>query len=174
MRTLVLMVLFWSVMVMQVRAADDNTAPAVAQLEQLRQQVIQLNRELFLLEEELLFPPQTQLALYLSVDTGQFFRLDSVELQLNDQPLDAHLYTEQQWAALTRGAIQPLLKTNINAGDHTLTAVFVGKGPDNRDYRRAVSYPFTKADDAVLLELQVKDRSSDYQPEFIVLPWSND
>ena len=76
--------------------------------------------------------------------------------------------------ALKRGAIQPLYKGNVKAGEHNLTAVFVGKGPDNRDYRRAVSYRFNKAEDAVLLELQVKDRSSDYQPEFIVQPWSND
>ena len=169
MRALVFMVLIWSG-----NLAQANTLPAPEQLEQLRQQVIQLNRELFLLEEELLFPPQTQLALFLSVDTGQFFRLDSVELHLNDKPIAAHLYTEQQWDALKRGAIQPLFKTNVNAGKHNLTAVFVGKGPDNRDYRRAVSYPFDKAEDAILLELQVKDRSSDYQPEFIVTPWSND
>lgn len=153
--------------------AGANT-PASDQLEQLKQQVIQLNRELFLLEEELLFPPQTQLAVFLSVDSGQFFQLDSVELMLNDKPVEGHLYTAQQWDALKRGAIQPLYKGNVKAGEHNLTAVFVGKGPDNRDYRRAVSYRFNKTEDAVLLELQVKDRSSDYQPEFIVQPWSND
>lgn len=151
-----------------------ETETAAAQLEQLKQQVIQLNRELFLLEEELLFPPETQMALFLSVDTGKFFQLDSVELRLNDKPIGAHLYTSAQWQALTRGAIQPLYKGNIKAGEHNLTAVFVGKGPDNRDYRRAVSYAFTKAEEAVLLELQINDRSSDYQPDFVVEPWSND
>jgi hypothetical protein len=150
------------------------TEPVSNQLEDLKQQVIKLNRELFLLEEELLFPPQTQLAVFLSVDSGKFFQLDSVELILNDKPVGAHLYTAQQWQALTRGAIQPLFKGNVKAGEHNLTAVFVGKGPDNRDYRRAVSYQFAKADDAVLLELQIKDRSSDYQPDFVVQPWSND
>lgn len=154
--------------------AQTPEQPAAEQLEQLKQQVVQLNRELFLLEEELLFPPQTQIAIFLSIDTGQFFKLDSVELILNDKPVAAHLYTAEQLSALTRGAIQPLYKGNVKAGDHNLTAVFVGKGPDNRDYRRAVNYKFTKEDDAVLLELQVKDRSSDYQPEFIVQPWSND
>jgi hypothetical protein len=154
--------------------ASAATEPVSNQLEDLKQQVIQLNRELFLLEEELLFPPQTQLAVFLSVDSGKFFQLDSVELILNDKPVGAHLYTAQQWQALTRGAIQPLFKGNVKAGEHNLTAVFVGKGPDNRDYRRAVSYQFAKADDAVLLELQINDRSSDYQPDFVVQPWSND
>lgn len=170
MRSVVLLLLFCC----QLSLAQTTETPAADQLEQLKQQVIQLNRELFLLEEELLFPPQTQLALYLSVDSGQFFQIDSVELRLNDKPLAAHLYTVQQREALARGAIQPLHKANINAGKHQLTAVFVGKGPDNRDYRRAVSYEFEKSDDAVLLELQIRDRSSDYQPEFIVAPWSAD
>jgi hypothetical protein len=149
------------------------TEPAADQLEQLKQQVIQLNRELFLLEEELLYPPQTQIAVFLSVDSGQFFQLDSVELLLNDKPVEAHLYTAAQWQALQKGAIQPLYKGNVKAGEHTITAVFIGKGPDQRDYRRAVSHTFSKASEAVLLELQINDRSSDYQPEFIVQPWSN-
>ncbi|WP_166837538.1 AraC family transcriptional regulator [Rheinheimera pleomorphica] len=169
MRTLFLTGILWLSML-----ANANTVPAADQLEQLKQQVIELNRELFLLEEELLFPPQTQLAVFVSVDSGQFFQLDSVELLLNHKPINAHLYTTQQWSALKRGAIHPLYKGNIKAGEHQLTAVFVGKGPDNRDYRRAVSYPFTKAEDAVLLELQINDRSSDYQPDFVVQPWSND
>ncbi|GAA0552968.1 AraC family transcriptional regulator [Rheinheimera aquimaris] len=169
MRVLLCSVLMWFSLL-----ASAETAPVSDQLEQLKQQVIQLNRELFLLEEELLFPPQTQLAVFLSADTGQFFQLDSVELILNDKPVGAHLYTAQQWDALKRGAIQPLYKGNVKAGEHNLTAVFVGKGPDNRDYRRAVNYRFAKADDAVLLELQINDRSSDYQPDFVVQPWSND
>jgi hypothetical protein len=169
MRTLVLTGLLWLSLF-----ANAQTAPASEQLEQLKQQVIQLNRELFLLEEELLFPPETQLAVFLSADSGQFFQLDSVELLLNDKPVGAHLYTAQQWDALKRGAIQPVFKGNVKVGEHNLTAVFVGKGPDNRDYRRAVSYRFAKADSAVLLELQINDRSSDYQPDFVVQPWSND
>ncbi len=147
-------------------------ASAQQQLEQLKQQAILLNRELFILEEELLFPPQTQLGVFLSVDAGQFFRLDSVQLRLNDEPLSAHLYTEKELEALLRGAIQPLYKGNIRAGEHSLTAVFVGKGPQDQDYRRAITYRFEKASDAMLLEFKVSDSSANYQPEFSVEVWS--
>ncbi|MCF4008182.1 AraC family transcriptional regulator [Rheinheimera sp. UJ63] len=145
---------------------------AEQQLEQLKQQAIALNRELFILEEELLFPAQTQLAVFLSVDAGQFFQLDSVQLKLNDESVTAYLYTEKEIAGLLRGAIQPLFKGNIRAGEHTLTAVFVGKGPDKRDYRRAISHRFTKADTAVLLELKITDSTANYQPAFSVEAWS--
>ncbi|WP_019674985.1 hypothetical protein [Arsukibacterium perlucidum] len=156
------------------------TPPALAnpeesaqqQLEQLKQQAIALNRELFILEEELLFPPQTQLAVFVSVDAGSFFQLDSIQLTINDQAVSAHLYTASELAGLQRGAIQPLYKGNIRAGEHSLTAVFVGKGPEGRDYRRAVSHSFTKADDAMLLELKITDSSANYQPDFSVEVWS--
>lgn len=153
------------------RAATTDSS-AQQQIEQLKQQAIALNRELFILEEELLFPPQTQLAVYVSVDAGHFFQLDSIQLKLNDKPVAAHLYTSSEREGLQRGAIQPFYKGNIRAGEHTLTAVFVGKGPDDRDYRRAVSHRFTKADEAVLLELKIADSSADYQPDFSVEVWS--
>ncbi len=155
-----------------VHSQESATAQPLQQdMAQLKQQVIQLNRELFLLEQALLFPPETQLSLFMSVDTGQFMHIDSVQILLDDKPVGGHLYTESQLAALQRGAIQPLLQVNIEAGEHQLTAVFVGKGPDNRDYRRAVTYNFEKTSKAVLLEVQVNDRSSNYQPEFVIQPW---
>lgn len=142
------------------------------ELAQLKQQVIALNRELFLLEQALLYPPETQLGLYLTVDTGKFMQLDSVEVLLDDEPVGSHLYTKTELEALQRGAVQPLLQTNVDAGKHSLTVVFVGKGPDNRDYRRAVNYEFEKAADGVRLELQVNDKSGNYQPEFRIVPWT--
>ncbi|MBV2128318.1 AraC family transcriptional regulator [Arsukibacterium indicum] len=153
-------------------AAATTEPPAEQQLEQLKQQAIALNRELFILEEELLFPPQTQLAVFVSVDAGSFFQLDSIQLKLNDEAVDAHLYTASELEGLARGAIQPLYKGNIRAGEHTLTAVFVGIGPEERDYRRAISHRFTKADEAVLLELKITDSSANYQPDFSVEVWS--
>lgn len=149
----------------------ESAQPLQQEMAQLKQQVIQLNRELFLLEQALLFPPETQLSVFMSIDTGQFMQIDSVQLLLDDEPVGGHLYTPTQLEALKRGAIQPLLQLNVEDGTHQLTAIFVGKGPDNRDYRRAVNYRFEKKAESVLLELQVNDRSSNYQPEFVIQPW---
>ena len=170
--TALLSVLMLAWPALSVSAADSTETSAQQQLEQLKQQAIALNRELFILEEELLFPPQTQLAVFVSVDAGSFFRLDSIQLKLNDESIDAHLYTASELDGLQRGAIQPLYKGNTRAGEHTLTAVFVGKGPQDRDYRRDISHRFTKADDAMLLELKISDSSADYQPDFSVEVWS--
>ena len=39
----------------------------------LKEEVLELNRDLYILEEELLYPSSTQVAVYVSVDVGDFF-----------------------------------------------------------------------------------------------------
>ena len=140
-------------------------------LQSLKRDVLALNRDLFILEEELLFPTNTQVAIFLSLDVGEFFQLDAVEVKLNNREVGSHLYTEQQRDALVRGGVQKLYMGNLKAGEHELVAVFTGRGPNGRDYRRATSLQFEKASEAVQLELVISDSTRTYQPEFAVVEW---
>src|SRR5688572_17721536 len=74
----------------------------------LKKQVLDLNRDLFLLEEELLFPSNTQTAVFISMDVGEFFGLDSVELKIDDKDVANYLYTEREAEALLKGGVQRL------------------------------------------------------------------
>ncbi len=145
---------------------NTKAATLADDVESLQQQLIELNRDLFILEEDLLFPSSTQLAVYLSVDAGQLFRLDAVELKINDEQVTHYLYTERQVDALARGGVQRLYIGNINQGEHQLSAFMVGIGPENREYKRAVSVTFNKDSDAKAVELQILDDSRSEQPEF--------
>ena len=154
------------------------TGPSIAtgesldtQLQDLKDQVLDLNRELFILEEELLFPANTQVAVFLSMDVGEFFDLDSVQLSLNDKPVSKYLYTGREVEALHRGGVHRLFLGNLRAGEHELVAVFTGEGPHERDYRRGTTIRFEKGIGAKFLELKISDRSSKLQPEFIVREW---
>ena len=137
----------------------------------LKEDVLDLNRELFLLEEELLFPANTQVAVFLSMDTGNFFALDSVQLSIDDKPVAKYLYTEREVEALHRGGVQRLYLGNLKAGEHELVAVFTGKGPHGRDYRRATSLDFEKGLGARFLELAITDSDASLQPDFAVREW---
>jgi hypothetical protein len=141
------------------------------EIEQLKEDVLDLNRELFLLEEELLFPANTQVAVYLSMDTGNFFGLDSVQLSIDDKEVAKYLYTEREVDALFRGGMHRLYMGNLKAGDHELVAVFTGVGPHGRDYRRATSVEFTKGLGARFLELTIRDSGASLQPDFDVRLW---
>jgi hypothetical protein len=132
---------------------------------------MELNRDLLVLEEELLFPASTQLAVFVSVDVGVLFDLDSVELKLDNSVVSSYLYTEREVRALHKGGVQRLYMGNLKTGKHELVAVFVGKGPRGRDYRRGTTLTFEKGTDPKYIELQVRDDTHGLQPEFRVKEW---
>ncbi|BES70426.1 hypothetical protein RE428_14440 [Marinobacter nanhaiticus D15-8W] len=155
-------------------AADpaEQTDQSVAlSVEALKKKVIQLNRDLFILEEDLLFPASTQFAVFLSLDTGKFLKLDSVKLKVDDEIVAAHLYTERQVEALQRGAMQRLHIGNLKSGEHEVTVFVEGIGPDERAYKKAATLSIDKGTDITSLEIRIQDQSSDYQPDVKIVEW---
>jgi len=137
----------------------------------LKKEVKSLNRDLFILEEELLFPSSTQVAIFLSIDVGEFFRLDSVQLKIDDKVIANHLYTKRELGALKRGGVQRLYIGNVKSGEHELIATFRGPGPNNREYRRGTTMKFKKGSAAKFMELKIVDATQKLQPEFVVKEW---
>jgi hypothetical protein len=151
---------------------DTTNLKAVDQdVQALKKQLIELNRDLFKLEEELLYPASTQVAVFLSVDVGTFFALDSVTLKVDDKEVANYLYTDREVQALHRGGVQKLYLGNLKAGSHEIVAFFTGKGPHERDYRRGTTLKVDKTVGAKYVELRISDREASLQPEFVVRQW---
>ena len=151
------------------------TAAAPAGLDERVQQaksdVIKLNRDLLVLEEELLFPASTQVALFVSMDVGKLFELDSVQIRLDDKLVANHLYTPLEVQALHRGGVQRVYLGNLKSGSHEIVAFFTGGGPHERDYKRGTTIKFDKGTGARYVELRIKDSLGKLQPEFDVKVW---
>jgi len=137
----------------------------------LKKEVLDLNRDLFMLEEELLFPANTQVAVFVSLDVGTFFELDSVQLKVDNKEVANYLYTEREVEALNRGGVHRVYIGNLKVGKHELVAFFTGKGPHERDYKRGANLGFEKGVGAKYLELRISDRQSALQPEFRIREW---
>jgi len=137
----------------------------------LKKDVVDLNKDLFILEEELLFPANTQLAVFLSMDVGDFFALDSVQLKLDQKEVINYLYTPRERDALLKGGVQRLYLGNLKVGTHELVAFFSGTGPNARAYRRGSSLRFEKGVGAKYLELKINDRQRKLEPEFEIKDW---
>ncbi len=153
-------------------AKDDNAAKSLdTKIQNVKKEVLDLNRDLFVLEEELLFPANTQVAVFLSVDVGKLFALESVQVKLDDKVVANYLYTERESEALKRGGVHRVYTGNLRTGKHELVALFTGKGPHNRDYRRGTTLVFEKSTEPKFIELQIKDRTQTLQPEFHVKEW---
>jgi hypothetical protein len=162
-------------------APTATTAPAGAPIPQtrsldeeiqtLKKDVVELNRDLFVLEEELLFPANTQVAVFLSMDVGTFFALDTVELRVDDKQVAKYLYTPREAEALLKGGVQRLYLGNLKLGGHELVALFTGKSPSGMDYSRGAQLKFEKAVGAKYLELKITDKQRKLQPEFEIKDW---
>ncbi|WP_175597045.1 AraC family transcriptional regulator [Peristeroidobacter soli] len=141
------------------------------EVQALKKEVLDLNRELFVLEEELLFPANTQVAVFVSMDVGEFFALDSVTLKLDNKEVANYLYTEREAQALLKGGVHRVFIGNLKAGEHELIALFTGQGPNQRDYRRGATIKLEKGVGAKYVELKISDKALKAQPEFIVKEW---
>jgi len=136
------------------------------EIQSLKRQVISLNRDLFILEEDLLFPTNTQVAVYVSMDIGKFFELDAIELTIDDDNVTHYLYTEKQISALKKGGVQRLYLGNVSQGNHEITAVLRGTGPNARAFKVATTQQFDKDKKALSVELKIGDSLNKEQPTF--------
>ncbi|MEM7079512.1 MAG: AraC family transcriptional regulator [Pseudomonadota bacterium] len=155
------------------QVADDVVTPEPAppveldrEMEDVKKALVELKRDLVILEEDLLFPASSQVSVFLSMDIGDLFQLDAVTLKVNGKEVTHHLYTEAQVDALYRGGVQKLYVGNVKQGQNRVTAFFTGKGPSGRDYKRATTVEFDKGFEPTFIELAISDETADYQPDF--------
>ncbi len=160
---------------MAVGAEDAASRDQFRQLDQdvqsLKKEVLDLNRDLFLLEEELLFPANSQVAFFISMDVGEYFKLDSVSLKIDGKEVANYLYTDREAGSLLRGGVHRVHMANLKTGDHELVAIFTGQGPHSREYRRGATLNFSKGIGAKYVELEITDRVKKQQPEFVIKEW---
>ncbi len=127
-----------------------------------------LERDLAILEEDLLYPPSSRVAVYLSLDVGELFALDEVEVKLNGETVAHHLYTSRQVNALARGGVQRLFVGNAKQGSNEITAFFLGRGTEGRELRRGTTATFDKGFEPLFVELQIRDSETLQRPEMSV------
>jgi hypothetical protein len=141
------------------------------QVQSLKSDVLDLNRDLFVLEQELLYPANTQVAVFVSMDAGTFFALDAVQLKIDGKEVANYLYTPRETHALVQGGVQRLYVGNLKVGKHELVAFFTGKGPHALDYTRGATLDFQKTIGAKYLELTITDDQRKLQPQFRIKDW---
>lgn len=139
-------------------------------IQSIKEGVLNLNRDLSLLEDELLYA-SSQASFYLSVDVGTPIRLVDINLTLDGRHVGYHFYSEEEFQALSKGGIQRLYNGNLESGRHTLKATITGYDPNGKDYRKTTSYEFTKGPDKKRIELRVLDDLNSQQHRFEFREW---
>ncbi|HEX9850416.1 hypothetical protein [Candidatus Deferrimicrobium sp.] len=114
------------------------------QVQEIKSDVLGIAAELNQLEEKLLYPSNTQVAVFVSLDGGETFRLDSVEIQLDGTPVAHHLYSFKELEALQKGGVQRIYTGNVRSGGHDLQVSVIGKTGGGADFRKSERFTLNK------------------------------
>lgn len=136
----------------------------------LKKDMVDLSREFSSLEDELLFPSQTQVAVFVSVAADTAVDLDAVTLAMDEREVASHLYSPREVNALQRGGVQRLYIGNLTRGEHALSAHFLGKDAHGHDIRGDTSVTFTKKNSSEFIELTIGS-GADRTAAFRVKQW---
>ena len=114
------------------------------QVQEIKSDVLGIAAELNQLEEKLLYPSNTQVAVFVSLAGGETFRLDSVEIQLDGKPVTHHLYTFKELEALQRGGVQRIYTGNVRSGEHDPQVLVIGKTGSGADFQKSERFTVNK------------------------------
>jgi predicted dinucleotide-utilizing enzyme len=129
------------------------------QVQEIKSDVLSIATELNQLEEKLLYPSNTQVAVFVSLVSGETFRLDSVEIQMDGKPVAHHIYTFKELEALQKGGVQRIYTGNIRSGDHDLEVSVIGKSSGGRDLQKTNRFKVNKDLGPKIVEISLASQS---------------
>jgi len=138
----------------QMRSLDE-------QVQEIKSDVLRIAVELDQLEEKLLYPSNTQVAVFVSVAEGDTFRLDSVEIRIDGEPVARHIYSLKELEALQKGGVQRLYTGNVSTGEHQLEVSMTAKLPGGEEFNGTRSFAFRKDVEPKLVGITLAGRDSD-------------
>ena len=134
------------------------------QVQQTKSDVLSIAAELNQLEEKLLYPSGTQVAIFVALGKGDELRLDAVRLQIDGQLVAHYIYSAKELEALRKGGVQRIYVGNVTTGDHQLNVLVDGKLKSGADFNRTEHFTFRKEVKPKLVELTVAGPDSGSTP----------
>ena len=130
------------------------------QVQEIKSDVLSIAAELNRLEEKLLYPSATQVAIFITLPKGEQMRLDAVRLQIDGQLVAHHIYSFKELEALRKGGVQRIYVGNVATGDHQLEVLVDGKLEGGADFSRTDHFAFRKEAKPKLLGLTLAGSNS--------------
>jgi hypothetical protein len=139
--------------------AKEQTKGLDEQVQEIKGDVLSIAAELNQLEEKLIYPSDTQIAIFVSMPKGEKIRLDAVDVELDGASVAHHLYTYKELEALQKGGIQRIFVGNVRTGEHTLQVATLGKTEGGSDFQNNESFTVKKAVGPKLVGVVVNGKS---------------
>jgi len=134
------------------------------QVQEIKSDVLGISAELGRLEEKLLYPSDTQVAVFVSLAAQDPLRLDAVRVQIDGQLVAHYIYSFKELDSLRHGGVQRLYVGNIATGDHKIDVQVDGKSKGGADFSRSDQFTFNKGVGPKLVGLTLAGPDSGHAP----------
>lgn len=114
------------------------------QVQEIKSDVLAIAAELGNLEEKLLYPSDTQLALFVSVEKGEPVEVDSARIIVDGQLVAQHVYSWKELEALAAGGVQRIHTGNVTTGKHQLEVAISGRRGGDSPFEVVEQFAFSK------------------------------
>ncbi|MGD8640131.1 MAG: hypothetical protein PVG89_05855 [Gammaproteobacteria bacterium] len=153
---------FWLAVVVSLFVASANAEQITKeqikgldeQVQDIKKDVLNISAELNLLEEKLLFPSNTQISFFVSLDENAGFQPDAIQLKLDDKDVAHHIYSFKEVEAMQQGGVQRVFTGNVRTGNHKVQVSVVGKDGGSKKTDSA-SQSVTKGVGPQLVEIRL-------------------
>lgn len=127
-------------------AAEATIQSLDEQVQTIKSDVLAIAAELANLEERLLHPSDTQVAVFVSLGAGVMdgLELDSIHVSIDGQPVADHVYSFKELEALAKGGVQRIHTGNLRGGQHRLGVRVAGRLPNGNDFEQNQEVDFEK------------------------------
>jgi len=102
------------------------------QVQDIKKDVLGISTELNQLEEKLLFPSNTQVSIFISLDKSTGYQPDAVQLKIDDKDVAHHIYSFKEVDALQAGGVQRIYTGNVLTGEHKVNVSVIGNTGGNK------------------------------------------
>lgn len=124
--------------------SGDDMRSLDGQVQEIKSDVLSIASELSNLEERLLYPSNTQVALFVAIEDDDNFRLDAVKIEIDGELATHHIYSFKELEALQKGGVQRIYTGNVPTGDHQLSVTMVGKLKNGTEFNKTDQFSFAK------------------------------
>jgi hypothetical protein len=130
------------------------------QVQEIKSDVLAIATELQQLEEKLLYPSDTQVAVFVSLAESVALELDSVRIQIDGEPVAHHIYEFKELQALRRGGVQRIYTGNLSTGDHRMEVSVAGTLPGGSAFDESKRFSFRKDVEPKVVDLTLIGKGS--------------
>jgi hypothetical protein len=124
--------------------SGNDTRSLDGQVQEIKSDVLGIASELSNLEERLLYPSNTQVAVFVAVEEDDDFRLDAVKIEIDGELATHHIYSYKELEALQKGGVQRIYTGNVPTGDHQLSVTMIGKLKNGSEFNKTDQFSFAK------------------------------